>query len=98
MTSISRRCTRAPTCSCSRRDFLTRGLYGIGLGADPAKVNQLWAEAKANPIAPVEIPSDAAPVHEVAFIGDELKKPGQGLDAIPVPISTPGAGTVPDFT
>src|SRR5678816_1685178 len=21
------------TCSCSRRDFLTRGLYGIGLGA-----------------------------------------------------------------
>ena len=26
-----------------------RQIYGIGLGTDPAKVNQLWAEAKANP-------------------------------------------------
>ncbi|HTF92360.1 MAG TPA: hypothetical protein VK632_04900 [Verrucomicrobiae bacterium] len=67
-----------------------RQIYGIGLGADPTKVNQLWADAKANPVAPVEIPSSAAPVHEVAFIGEEVKKPGQGLDAIPVPISTPG--------
>ena len=37
-----------------------RQIYGLGLGADPAKVNQLWAEAKANPIAPVKIPSSAA--------------------------------------
>ncbi|HEX9454498.1 MAG TPA: UbiD family decarboxylase, partial [Candidatus Binatia bacterium] len=64
-----------------------RQIYGIGLGADPTKVNQLWSDAKANPVAPVEIPSNAAPVHEVAFIGEEVKKPGQGLDAIPVPIS-----------
>jgi UbiD family decarboxylase len=72
-----------------------RQIYGIGLGADPARVNQLWAEAKANPIAPVEIPSGAASVHEVVFQRDELQMPGRGLDAIPVPISTPGWDNAP---
>jgi 4-hydroxy-3-polyprenylbenzoate decarboxylase len=72
-----------------------RQIYGIGLGADPAKVNQLWAEAKANPIAPVEIPSSAAPVHELVFQGSDLQLPGRGLDAIPVPISTPGWDNAP---
>jgi UbiD family decarboxylase len=72
-----------------------RQIYGIGLGADPAKVNQLWAEAKANPIAPVEIPSEAAPVHEVVYQGEQLQLPGQGLDGIPVPISTPGWDNAP---
>jgi 4-hydroxy-3-polyprenylbenzoate decarboxylase len=72
-----------------------RRIYGIGLGADPTRVNQLWAEAKANPIAPVEIPSPAAPVHEIVVMGDALKKPGHGLDALPVPISTPGWDNAP---
>lgn len=72
-----------------------RKIYGIGLGADPAKVNDLWAEARANPIAPVEIPSEAAPVHEISFAGEELKMGGQGLDGIPVPISTPGWDNAP---
>lgn len=72
-----------------------RRIYGIGLGCDPSKVNDLWAEAKANPIPPVEIPSKAAPVHEVIFKGNDLKVPGQGLDGIPVPISTPGWDNAP---
>ncbi|MFQ5849490.1 MAG: UbiD family decarboxylase [Candidatus Binatia bacterium] len=72
-----------------------RKIYGIGLGSDPAEVNALWADAKAHPIAPVEIPSDAAPVHELACDGDDVKVPGHGLDAIPVPISTPGWDNAP---
>src|SRR3990172_12955822 len=72
-----------------------RRIYSIGLGADPSKVNQLWADAKANPIPPVEIPSQAAPVHELIFEGEELKVPERGLDAIPVPISTPGWDNAP---
>src|SRR5688572_31531641 len=63
-----------------------RTIYGIGLGCDATKVNQLWAEAKTNPIAPVEIPSEAAPVHEVVYQEDDFKVPGQGVDGIPVPI------------
>ncbi|HXG52152.1 MAG TPA: UbiD family decarboxylase [candidate division Zixibacteria bacterium] len=72
-----------------------RRIYGIGLGADPARVNELWAQARANPIPPVEIPSRAAPVHEIVLQGSELKAPGQGVDGIPVPISTPGWDNAP---
>lgn len=72
-----------------------RRIYGIGLGCDPTKVNQLWAQAKANPIPPVEIASEAAPVHEIIFGAEDLKVPGQGLDGIPVPISTPGWDNAP---
>lgn len=72
-----------------------RRIYGIGLGSDPSKVNALWAEAKEKPVPPVEIPSEVAPVHEIAFKGKDLKVPGQGLDGIPVPISTPGWDNAP---
>jgi 4-hydroxy-3-polyprenylbenzoate decarboxylase len=72
-----------------------RRIYGLGLGCDPNQVNQLWAVAKANPIPPVEIPSDAAPVHELVYRGKDLKIPGQGVDGIPVPISTPGWDNAP---
>ena len=72
-----------------------RRIYGLGLGCDPTQVNQLWALAKANPIPPVEIPSEAAPVHERVYQGEDLKVPGQGVDGIPVPISTPGWDNAP---
>lgn len=72
-----------------------RQIYGIGLGSDPTKVTELWAEAKNHSIAPVEIPSTAAPVHEICYAGKELKVPGQGLDGVPVPISTPGWDNAP---
>jgi 4-hydroxy-3-polyprenylbenzoate decarboxylase len=72
-----------------------RRIYSIGLGCDPARVNQLWAEAKANPIPPVEIPSDAAPVHEVIYERKDLDVAGQGVDGLPVPISTPGWDNAP---
>ena len=72
-----------------------RRIYGIGLGCDPAQVNQLWAEAKANPIPPVEIPSQAAPVHEIVYQKNALQVSGQGVDGIPVPISTPGWDNAP---
>ncbi len=72
-----------------------RAIYGIGLCSDAAKVNQLWAEAKTNPIPPVEIPSQAAPVHELVIEEKDLHIRGRGLDAIPVPISTPGWDNAP---
>jgi 4-hydroxy-3-polyprenylbenzoate decarboxylase len=72
-----------------------RRIYSLGLGCDPSQVNQLWALAKANPIPPVEIPSEAAPVHEMVYQDEDLKIPGQGVDGIPVPISTPGWDNAP---
>ncbi len=72
-----------------------RRIYGIGLGCDPAQINQLWADAKANPIPPVEVPSEAAPVHEIVYQNKDLQVSGQGVDGIPVPISTPGWDNAP---
>ena len=72
-----------------------RRIYGIGLGSESTQVHSLWAQAKANPIPPVEIPSEAAPVHEVIYQGNDLKTPGRGVDGIPVPISTPGWDNAP---
>src|SRR4030095_564096 len=57
-----------------------RQIYGIGLGCDPTTVNELWAQAKSSPIAPVEIASESAPVHELVYQGEDLKVPGQGVD------------------
>ena len=39
-----------------------------------------------------------APCHEIVITGDELNKEGQGLDGIPVPISTPGWDNAPYTT
>jgi len=43
------------------------------------KVNQLWAQAKANPVSPVEIPSEAAPVHEIVIGRRRAQRTRPGL-------------------
>ncbi|NKB22558.1 MAG: UbiD family decarboxylase [Alphaproteobacteria bacterium] len=67
-----------------------REIYAMGMGCPVEEVQDRWATAIANPIPPKEISSDEAPCHEVIIEGEDLDKPGNALDAIPVPISTPG--------
>ena len=67
-----------------------RAIYAMGMGCAVEEVQDRWAHAIANPISPLEISSDEAPCHEIIIDGTELDKPGNALDAIPVPISTPG--------
>ena len=71
----------------------SRQIYGLGLQCDPDKISQRWTEARNSPIEPVFV--DNAPVHEVVQIGDDLNKPGQGLETFPIPISTPGFDAAP---
>jgi UbiD family decarboxylase len=66
----------------------TRKIYSIGMGCDIEDIGKTWNKAIANPILP-NIVTDA-PCHDIVIMGDELKKPGKGLDSIPIPISTPG--------
>lgn len=66
----------------------SREIYRIGMGCELDQINQTWTRAANNPIAPRVV--ENAPCHEVVIMGDELDKPGKGLDGIPVPISTPG--------
>ncbi|MEI6623709.1 MAG: UbiD family decarboxylase [Actinomycetes bacterium] len=57
-----------------------------------------WADAFANPVAAVEIPSADAPVHEVVMTGDDLKGDDKGMCTLAVPNNTPGWDTAPYFS
>jgi 4-hydroxy-3-polyprenylbenzoate decarboxylase len=65
-----------------------REIYGLGMGCKVEDVSQRWHDAIANPVPPNLV--DEAPCQEVIFEGADLDKPGNGMDGIPVPISTPG--------
>ncbi len=71
-------------------------VYQVGLGHPPDQVGAVWAQAMGNLIAPKFV--DNAPCHDVVIEGAELDKPGQALDALPVPISTPGWDNGPYLT
>src|SRR6476660_4649038 len=60
----------------------SRRIGGIGLGTDPTNVNRLGAQAKTNPVQPVRLAAEAAPVHEIVTLDDGSKTAGQGLDSI----------------
>src|ERR1700746_2336096 len=63
-------------------------IYAIGMGRPVEQIEEAWSDAIANPVAPVRVAQ--APCQEVVITGDELRGPGKGLAALPVPISTPG--------
>ena len=74
-----------------------REIYSIGMRAPVEEIGSRWSHAIANPIKPREI-SDA-PCQEVIIEGaDNLTGEGKGLDALPIPISTPGFDSAPYFT
>jgi 4-hydroxy-3-polyprenylbenzoate decarboxylase len=73
-----------------------REIYRLGMNCDLDKINETWIKAMANPIPPRVVTN--APCQEIVIEGKELDKPGKGLDAIPVPISTPGWDNAPYTT
>ncbi len=71
-------------------------MYRIGLGVPLDKAFETWSRALANPIPPRVV--DAAPCQDIVITGKDLDTPGQGLDAFPLPISTPGWDNAPYFS
>jgi len=67
-----------------------RRIYSLGMGCPVEQVEARWREAIANPIPPNEVTADQAPCQEIVIEGADLDKPGNAMDGIPVPISTPG--------
>ncbi len=68
-------------------------IYALGMGVALEEIGPIWLKAIQNPIPPTLV--DHAPCQEVVITGEELKKPGGGLKALPVPISTPGFDAAP---
>ncbi len=71
-------------------------IYSIGMGKPVEEIEHAWTKAIANPIPPVRVASP--PCQEVVVTGDDLRRAGQGLAALPVPISTPGFDAAPYLT
>ena len=70
-------------------------IYSIGMGRPVDEIGACWSEAVAKPVPPVEV-NDAA-CQELVFTGADLAS-GNGLDALPVPVSTPGYDSAPYLT
>jgi len=73
-----------------------REIYRIGIGCPFEEIDARWVEAARHPIAPRVV--DVASCHEIVITGKDLDKPGNGLDGIPLPISTPGWDVAPYAT
>ncbi|MAF49023.1 MAG: UbiD family decarboxylase [Rhodospirillales bacterium] len=74
----------------------SQAVYSVGMLVPVAEISGKWDHALANPIAPREI--ENAPCHEVVLTGSDLEGEGNGLDALPIPVSTPGFDSAPTLT
>jgi 4-hydroxy-3-polyprenylbenzoate decarboxylase len=70
-----------------------RDIYRTGFGTPLEEVGATWVKALAAPVAPRVVANAAC--QEIVVEGDGLDMPGQGLDGLPVPISTPGFDNAP---
>jgi 4-hydroxy-3-polyprenylbenzoate decarboxylase len=73
-----------------------REIYRIGLGCPFEEMDERWVKAINAPLTPRIV--EHAPCHEIVVTGRALDKPGNGLDGIPLPISTPGWDIAPYAT
>ena len=71
-------------------------IYGIGMGVPVERIGEVWSRAIANPVAPETV--DDPPCQEVILKGSALEGEGNGLDALPIPVSTPGYDSAPYLT
>lgn len=74
----------------------SKDIYRIGFGRPLEEIGKAWIDAVANPVAP-RLVTDA-PCQQVVVEGEALNLPGNALDALPVPISTPGWDNGPYLT
>ena len=71
-------------------------IYAIGMNAPLEEIGARWERGMAKPIPPKVVKT--APCQEVVWTGKDLLGDNKGLDALPVPISTPGFDAAPYFT
>ncbi len=71
-------------------------VYSTGMDVPVEEIGGKWQHAIANPIAPTIV--DTAPCHEIVLTGDDLLGEDNGLDSLPIPVSTPGFDSAPTLT
>ncbi len=71
-------------------------IYALGMEVPLGEIAGKWEAAIANPVEPRIV--NAAPCQEVTIEGEALLGAGKGLDALPIPVSTPGFDGAPTLT
>ncbi len=71
-------------------------IYAVGMNCPEEEIGRRWLKAIAGPIPPERV--EKAVCQEIVLTGDDIHAPGKGLEALPIPISTPGFDTAPYFT
>lgn len=71
-------------------------IYSTGMDAPVEAMGEKWSRAIENPVAPNFV--ETAPCQEVVRQGDDLLGNGKGLDALPIPVSTPGFDSAPTLS
>lgn len=74
----------------------SREIYAMAMGCKPEEIQEKWRSAILNPIPPKLV--ESGPVHEEIHMADGSPGEGKGLDAFPIPISTPGFDPSPYLT
>jgi len=75
----------------------TPEIYRIGMNVPTIQdIGPAWENAIRNPIEPQLV--DAAPCQEVVVTGRNLEGTGNGMESLPIPISTPGFDAAPYLT
>ena len=70
-----------------------RAIYSTGIDCDVEHIREKWDHAEQHGIEPVLV--ESPPCQEIVITGDALREPGNGVDALPIPISTPGFDNAP---
>jgi UbiD family decarboxylase len=73
-----------------------RAIYAVGMGAPVEDIQAKWDRAIAHPIEPRIV--NNAVCQEVVHEGAAIQGEGNGLDRLPIPISTPGFDSAPTLT
>jgi 4-hydroxy-3-polyprenylbenzoate decarboxylase len=73
-----------------------REIFRLGIGCALDEIDARFLRAAQNPLPPRLV--ERAPCHDIVITGRALAKAGNGLDGIPLPISTPGWDIAPYAT
>ena len=71
-------------------------IYSVGMQSPVEEIGAKWDDAIGNPVDPVVV--EEAPCHEVIIEGNALIGEGNGIDSLPIPVSTPGFDAAPTLT
>jgi 4-hydroxy-3-polyprenylbenzoate decarboxylase len=70
-----------------------REIYSVGIGCAVENIKQKWDHAEQHQVEPLMVENPRC--QEIVVQGAALNEPGKGIDALPIPISTPGFDNAP---